>query len=742
VYTVAQTLAVAIVGLRAVIERRNRVAWSMVTAGVAANTLANAIYTFHDQNLDTLPSPAPSDYPYLAFYVLLAIALVALTQRGRGVVDRSTMLDGVITGLGVAAVAVALWFEPILDQSGNLAAVVVAVAYPLLDVVMIVTLVAGLAPQRYRPTWSMSFLMAGIALFLLGDVVYLNQIAANTYVVNTGMDATWAIGIVLIAVAAWCPSDHRREHRSRPATGLTAIPTGVGVLALGVLAFAVAGRGTALASALAVVTLALVLLRTLMTVRDLRSAHVSHLEARTDDLTGLANRRAFSERLDAATTEPVRGRLSVLVVDLDGFKEVNDSLGHPVGDDLLRQVSHRFDRCLPRGTALARIGGDEFGILHPQTDGLELAGRLIGTLASPFTVDGVAIRVGASVGVAHWPDHGRTRADLLRAADVAMYLAKRRGTGPVTYATEDDPHSREALALVEDLHVAIENRDLDLHYQPVINVRTNAVVGIEALARWIHPTRGRIEPDQFIPLAEQSGKIGKLTRAVIEVGVSDLARLRANGFDLDLSINISGHDLVDEHLTHYVVDTLHAYRTPTSTLILEITETALAADHERAERTVRQLRERGIRIAIDDFGVGYSSMSQLLEMPFDELKVDRRFVSTDGSAKARAILGATAAVGRALGVEVVAEGIETEADMNLVVATRADKAQGFLISPALPIHELQRFLILRAETIRPLPGTPLLPGVPRRPRPRSAPTVPAVLSPTARPGRSITPVPP
>ncbi len=687
----------AAVGLR----RRARLGWSVMSLAVLLNLAGNLVSIYHDQNLDPLPFPALSDVPWLASYVACAAALALLTQRGRRV-HRGTHLDGAIAGLSAGAIAVSLWFGPLLSVTGSPAQVVTGLAYPLFDVVFIVVIVAGLAPQRYRPDWSSLILSLGVGLFALGDIVYLNQTSAGTYVGGTWLEATWVVGIALFAVAAWAPSRPRNPVAVRDDAGLSVVPAVFALGALAVLVVAPFYGVPPLATLLAGGAVALTLARTLLTVRELRLANRSRREARTDDLTALANRRRFIEHLDdLLATTPAAAAL--LIIDLDGFKEVNDTLGHHAGDDLLVHVAGRFARALPEASLLARLGGDEFGISLPgcrHADATAVADTLLASLTDPFTLDGVAMRVSASVGVATYPEHGDDRSELLRHADVAMYQAKRRRAGQSSYDPVDDPNTVEKLALLEEFRTAVEQGQLVMHYQPTLGLRTGHIVGVEALVRWPHPTRGLLYPDTFIPLAERRGLIPPLTRAVLDLSIAEIGGMRAHDGPLQLSVNISGHDLLDDAFPERVLDICAMHRFDPSALTLEITETALIAEPARATTAIHRLRAGGVHIAVDDFGVGYSSMAQLLELAVDELKLDRSFVT--GAAvdpRAHAIVRATIELTRALGLRLVAEGVEDEPTLNLLREAGCDIAQGYLIARPMPFERLTDHLTARAVDV-------------------------------------------
>jgi diguanylate cyclase (GGDEF)-like protein len=699
--TVVAGLPAAAIVAAVVLRRERRTAWLAITVGVVLNLAGNLVFTFHDQNIDPVPSPAPSDWAYLASDVAFVAGFAMLTQWGvRG--HRSVHLDGAIAGLSAGAIAAALWFGPLLSASGSVSEVVVGLAYPLFDLVFVVVIVAGLASHRYRPGWSSTILIAGVGLFAVGDIVYLNQTASNTYVPATWLESTWVVGIALFALAAWSPI-RRRNHVTRAShdAGLSVVPAVCALGALVVLVVAPFHPMPGLTPILAGAAVALALARTLLTVRELRQANRGRREARTDDVTALANRRGFVEHIDQLL-KSASPDVVVFIMDLDGFKEVNDTLGHQAGDELLIHVAARVGRALSGAGLLARLGGAEFGVCVPKTDDVDpaaIADAMLGAFKHPFKIDGVTIGLGAWVGIAMSHEHDTDRSELLRRADIAMYEAKQRGGDQQTYDPVTDPRSAEKLELLEDLRNAIENGVLILHYQPTLDLRTGRIVGVEALVRWPHPRRGLLYPDSFIPLAEHRGLIPVLTRAVLDLAVSEIGAHNRQHDALRLSVNISAHDLLDEAFPDFVMATSAIRGFPLSLLTLEITETTLIADPVRAATAIHRLRSAGIRISVDDFGVGYSSMAQLLELAVDELKLDRSFVTPAVSdPRACAIVRATIDFARALDLTLVAEGVETADLLALLTDAGCDIAQGYHIARPQVLDELLPLLEISRRT--------------------------------------------
>jgi diguanylate cyclase (GGDEF)-like protein len=714
VYNIAQMLPVIPVLMRVRRTAELRSAWLAMAIGITLITLGNLVYTYHDQNLKPIPEPAPSDAVYLLAYATLIVGVAILTQSWFGRVHVSVRLDGAIAGLAIGALVGMIWFGPLLHASGRPLEMAVYLAYPSCDLALIVLLAAGLAPHRYRPNWSTVLLMVGVAWFVVGDVITLNRVADNTYVPGTLLDATWPIGLFFIGLAASL-RDRRRSGGPRlpvssPAS-VTVVPVLFAAVSLAVLVASLARRGSPVVPSLAIAALALVIVRMWMTIGEARHLVTDYHDARTDYLTGLPNRRAFLEHLGAAFPSGHAGAVDagVLLADLKDFKAINDALGPTAADELLCVVAKRFEHRLHGRGTVARVGGDEYAFAcpgHCEDDLVAIGHEISEVLADPCVVDGTSVRMGTSIGVAVSGPEGSSAEELLRRADVARYHAKHTQSVVSVYRAEIDPSSRDSLVLLDGLRDAIASRALVLHYQPTVSMRTGAIYGVEALVRWQHPTRGLLYPDSFIPLAERNGLMPQLTRAVLDLAVAEAARLGRAGHRLNMSVNISRCDLVDESLPEYVDSVLGLYGFPHDRLTLEITETALGADTDRVEASVRKLRAAGLRMSIDDFGVGYSSISQLLGLAADELKIDQSFVfRLTSDPRAQAIVAAVIEVARALEVTTVAEGIETEEAFRLLESMGADIGQGYLMARPLTSQQLDEYLG-HPDRVCPVPPLP------------------------------------
>jgi diguanylate cyclase (GGDEF)-like protein len=417
-----------------------------------------------------------------------------------------------------------------------------------------------------------------------------------------------------------------------------------------------------------------------------------------DPLTGLPNRALFRDRVEQAIRQAKRvgGSVSVMVMDLDRFKEVNDTFGHQSGDLLLKEVAAHLIAPLRESDTVARLGGDEFAILAPAVAGpmgaLAIADRAISDLEHPHNVSGVEVDVGASIGVALYPHHGDTVEALLRCADIALYVSKERGA-PSLYAVEHDHHSADRLALGAQLRRAVQDREIIVHYQPQADFQTGNIDSVEALVRWDHPERGMLSPAEFLPVAEQTGLIRPLTTYVLDVALEQWRRWYDQDLELTVAVNITGRDLFDQRFAYEVKDLLTRWKVRPSCLELEITENTVLVDPVRAHSILRSLSDFGVRLAIDDFGTGNSSLAQLKRLPVQVLKIDKSFVlQMLADEDDAAIVRSTIELAHNLGLKVVAEGIESAAMWYRLRQLGCDIGQGYYLSGPLPADRLTTLL--------------------------------------------------
>ena len=434
--------------------------------------------------------------------------------------------------------------------------------------------------------------------------------------------------------------------------------------------------------------------------RSKAEERIRHL-AYYDSLTDLPNRTLFSNRLEMAVANALRTRspLSVLIIDLDGFKEINDTMGHMMGDAVLREIGKRLQHDLRGSDTVARLGGDEFAIMLPgvgQT-GAELAARkLLAVIQEPLTIEGLNLDVHGSCGIAISPEHGTEGEVLVQRADIAMYVAKEDRSGCVVYAQELDRHSPERLALMGDFRHAISRDELRVQYQPKINLKTREIFGVEALVRWQHPQLGLIQPDRFIPMAEQTGAVRPLTLWMLERALQQCLEWKREGFDLIAAVNLSPRNLHDPELPERVRALLDLLNAPASMLELEITESVIMSDPLRSLQVLTRLSKMGLRLAVDDFGTGYSSFTYLRKLPVHEIKIDKSFIDDMVEDHDEVIVQSTIDLAHNLGLTCVAEGVQDSATLERLAVLGCDSAQGSFISPALDGPGVTEWLRQRA----------------------------------------------
>jgi diguanylate cyclase (GGDEF)-like protein len=427
-------------------------------------------------------------------------------------------------------------------------------------------------------------------------------------------------------------------------------------------------------------------------------------QAYYDELTGLPNRARFKRDVERALADGKGREAAVLLLDVDRFREVNDTFGHGCGDEVLRKIAARLATLKAPGFALARLGGDEFGILtHAGADAAYSIGRgALHALRLPFEIDGIPLAIEASIGAAIFPEHASDAELLLRRADIAMYAAKERHAGIAIYDPECDPGDAQRLALGSELGRALEREELVLFYQPKISLSSGRIIGVETLVRWQHPQRGLVAPSEFMPFAERTGLIRPLSRYLLERAIRQCSVWQTAAIDIHVAVNLTMHDLVDADLPSEVAQILAEGGLPPDHLTLEVTESSIMRDPFRVRQVLLRLSEMGVRIAIDDFGTGYSSLGFLKQLPVDELKIDRSFVmSMATDAGDATIVRSTIDLGRNLGLTVVAEGVETAETLERLKELGCNVAQGYFMGQPAPAEELTGLLFADTPLTRP-----------------------------------------
>jgi diguanylate cyclase (GGDEF)-like protein len=702
VYVIAAALVLA----RAIVIRESRTAWILIAAGLAFYCVGNLLWTLWLENAESAPIPSLADAFWLSLYPASYAGLVLLARRGRSRAPAGVWLDGIVAGLGMAALGAAVVVRPVLDSaSGSTLAVATNLAYPVADLILAGLVVGLMALRGWRLDAKWASLGAAFLVLCVADILYLLQVASGAHEASLMPNLIYMSAVGLLALAAWQPA------RTRPALRVDGwpvllVPGAIALAAVGLMLHDHFERLDPLTLALAVLTILAALIRTALSFRDLRSLAETRREATTDELTSLPNRRLFLRTVHdtIAKARAAQESAALLIIDLDEFKALNDALGHHAGDELLRQLGPRLGDTVRSTDLLARIGGDEFGLLlaapTSREAALKAASRIREALRRPFEVQGLHLHVSASVGIALFPFDADTGHRLVQHADAAMYRAKARGTASEVYSPEFDDHSRDALELASELSDAISDDQLELHFQPIADVHQRRIVGIEALVRWNHPTRGLIPPSDFIPVAEQSGLMRNLTRWIIDSALECARTLRDQGHDLRLSVNVSAPDLLDAEFPNEVAAALAEHGVKPSALTLEVTETSIMSDRVRVSDVLRRLAEVGVNISLDDFGTGYSSLLHLKTLPVSELKIDRGFVAGMAtSATDWEIVRATIQLAHNLGLSAVAEGVEDETAWQALCGLGCEMVQGYYLARPLSPGDLHAYLAARPLSI-------------------------------------------
>jgi diguanylate cyclase (GGDEF)-like protein len=693
-----------IVCWRAVRTTESRTSWMIFAFGISVYGLGNVLWAAWIEHLPNPPIPSICDGMWLTLYPCCYLGIVGLAGLRERRVPARMWLDGIVAGLGIAAIGAAIVVRPVLATvSGGTAAVITEMAYPLCDLLLAALVVGVLALRGWRLDRMWAMLGIGFIALATADCMYALQVAGGAAAPSALTNMTYDIGVALLALAAWQPRA-TIETDTVPSGAVLTIPAAFTVSALGLLIYDHFSRLDPIALALAMGTMVFAFARTALTFRDVRALAETRRQAMTDDLTSMPNRRHFLRCVrDGIIASRATGEsVALLIVDLDHFKELNDTLGHDAGDQLLRQVGERLHGVLRASDTAARLGGDEFGVLlSDSSDGTSaelVAEKILKAIAQPFPIKTVGLRVTASIGIALFPEHAENDEQLMQHADVAMYEAKAGQLGYASYARERDKHSLERLTLAGELSHALEAGEIEAHFQPKADAGSRRIVGVEALVRWQHPTRGLISPAEFVTVAEQAGLGRALTRRMLDLALKQIRIWRDAGFDLHVAVNTTVADLQDTQFPAEVAATLEAHGLPPEALVLEVTENMVLADPVRVGDVLAQLGELGLGLSLDDFGTGFSSLTHLKSLPVGEVKIDRSFVGrmTTDPVDA-AIVQATIQLAHSIGIRVVAEGIEDQVTWSSLVANRCELVQGYALSRPLPALDLET--LLRAQPL-------------------------------------------
>jgi len=692
----------------------DRRVWQLVAAGLACQALANTYWSWFVQQIVPEPFPTVADALWLAFYPCVFLATVLLVRSRVAQFPLSVGLDGLLVGLGTASVTSAFVLPPVLSGlDGSVAAMATNLSYPILDILLLATILAACALFRWHPPPGLWWLALGMAMTEVLDSAYVIQVAEDSYWSGGFLDAGWVVAATVTALAA---GRHRRPSIAPvPRAVSLAVPILATCLGLFILMLDDHFEITPAATYFALVTVLASMGRVLAAYWETGPSGEHAYLARTDELTGLPNRRGFYAR--AGLLLPGKGNAvnglrspALLLVDLDHFKDVNDSLGHAAGDKLLCVIATRLNASLREEDLLVRLGGDEFAVLLPDADvagATQVAIRLRTVVEEPVPLEGLRIQVAGSIGIAISPTHGRDVGTMLRHADIAMYRAKRQQVGYLLYTPEVASDgsletTRAGLRLLDQLRTAVAKRELCVHYQPKIDLRSGAIVGVEALVRWDHPERGLMAPEDFLPTVQQNGLMRAMTMAVLDQALDGAAHLRDHGFPLPVAVNLFPPSLEDLDLPLRIADALSRRDLSPRLLVVEITEDFLLGNLIRALKVLDELHALGVRIAIDDFGTGYSALSYLRELPIDEVKLDRSFIAPiTADLRAAAIVRTVINLADTLGLTVVAEGVENDETAVALASYGCTVAQGYFCGRPMPIAELLEFVATPAACCRP-----------------------------------------
>jgi len=699
-------LAALLVLARALLVRRDRGAWLLMAAGLGAYAGGTVYWVAFLGNQASPPFPSPADAMWLGYYPFAYVAVFRLLRARHSRITAATWLDGLIASACAAAYASVMFLTGFGVGAGTLWSVAVSVAYPAADIVLAGVLLGAWALSGWRTERMWILLLAGMGINSAANGLHMYETASGISLPGAWTDLLWTIALAVIVAAAWQSPRTEADHRpQRHLVGML-LPAVLACASMSLLLYGswLHAAPPRVSSLLAAAALTAALVRMMLTVRAAESLADAMRLARTDDLTQLPNRRMFLETLDRELDErDPRAPMAVAILDLDRFKEINDSFGHHVGDTLLQLVADRLSEAVGSAGMLARLGGDEFGLVLPAAGpqaAREIAAGVLDALRRPFDLGQLNLHADASIGLAVFPEQGADRSTLLRHADGAMYLAKGEHSGvELASGGADDDTGRLRLTTLEEFRAGLDRGELTLHYQPQLCVASGAVVGVEALVRWNHPERGLVYPDQFLPLAEHAGLMCRLTAEVLQIALAQCRAWRDEGLYLTVAVNLSASNLQDIGLPRYVADALARHGVPPEALHLEVTEEVLMRDADRATAILSQLRAMGIRLAVDDYGTGYSSLAYLHALPLDDLKLDRAFVAhCDTDPRSAAIVKSTVELAHNLGMRMIAEGVEDQAALDRLGDWGCDLVQGYHLSRPQSPERLTGWLRERWES--------------------------------------------
>ena len=641
------------------------------------------------QTTTTVTFPAPGEVLCLAAYLGIALFLLLDVTRQEVPAAASWLEAGVVCGAAIclAAFAVLTPMSGTFERGGLV--LLMAVLYPLIDLVLATVVLAQMMLRQRARSRRTATLLLGFLGLAVADSSFILGLAGDAYSSSLVLDAAWGISFAAIVAGACMPqsSDLPQPADKQERGSVLALAA---ALAVAVLVLHPAGVVGWCVTVPALLTLVCTGMRMLLAIREAQGAAEAMRLSRTDELTGLPNRRALLAAADEALDrgEPI----GLILLDLDGFKDINDSLGHAVGDEVLISLGLRMRRALDRHVVVARLGGDEFALLVPgdtAVDLLEIAHQVRAVLRAPLRVESFDLSIDASVGVTIREADDMSSTELLRRADIAMYEAKLSRAGALLFDSSQDGFSRQRLRRGDDLRQAIADDQLVVWYQPQVEARTQQVVAMEALVRWQHPIEGLLSPIAFMPDARRAGLMPALTARVIDLVLEDARTWLDAGLSFRVAVNCAPPELLDGQLLPLLFTALDRAGLPGDSLLIEVTEDSFLSDPERARAALQELRAHDVQVSIDDYGTGFSSLAYLRDLPVQELKMDRSFVSTVVvDERSRMIVQTTTQMAHALGLRLVAEGVENVETAAALIPLGVDVLQGYHIARPMPASDV------------------------------------------------------
>jgi len=684
--------------------RRNRpvtrTPWLLFATGILLWSLGDVVWTIVTL-MGSEPFPSAADAFYLLGYGAFAVGLHHLARSRNPGGDRTGMIDALMVGVAVGLAVTVFLVEPGWAAGGSALARSVGVAYPVADVILLIQL-TNLRTAGHGRTPALRLLNLALIATLIADLLFQSAPGISWLAPNTRLlDGAWLIGYLLFGAAALHPSMAAATDRQSQGVKVASLTRGqlllisgsITVVPVTLLVEVLSGTEPrpieTVAASIIIIWLVYLRMVGMTTQMTKQREHLARL-AEADVLTGLPNRRRFTDTVTARMADGATGTVPVLLIVLDRFTEINDTLGHRVGDELLCAVAARMTKVVGAHGLVARLGGDSFGVVmqdesHCREEALGCATTLRGELAAPFELSDVTVSIDPLIGVAVGPGDGTDAEELLQRADVAVSVARERPGRVARYTGRMPSDGALTPHLLTELGAALQAGDVVVHYQPQVQVATGRVIGVEALVRWQHPVHGLLPPASFIPAAERTGLIRPLTLYVLNRALDQAAQWRAAGRDLSVAVNLSVRDLLDPQFVADVRDAVLLHGVGGQGLELEITETMAMVDPQRSLAVLEALSAMGVMLSVDDYGTGYSSLAYLQRLPVRRLKIDRSFVMgmVEDEASA-AIVRSTIELARNLGMTVVAEGVEDDATLLALRAMGCDTAQGFGLGRPVP----------------------------------------------------------